>query len=131
MNTQINEVLTKMRKQLTTESAWGPESQAAPTDVSQGEAGTLGAENFSPANDQVDAYLTDCVDALMDLYDIDESDAFDFVFSVADVAMEEGLLTELPDEEDGDDALSAWLGKAGTIGFKAMVLQAANESASE
>jgi hypothetical protein len=123
MNTQINEVLTKMRNKLNGEAAW--ES----LDATGGAAGELEAENVSEANEKVDTYLLDCVEALMGEYDIEEEDAWDFVFSVADMAAEEGLLPELPEEEDTDEALINWLGKAGTVGFKALVLQAAGDQA--
>ena len=124
MNTQINEVLTKMRQKLAGEAAW--ESLEGSTG---GAAGELGAENMSEANEKVDTYLLDCVNAMMDEYEVEEGDAWDFVFSVADMASEEGLLPELPEETASDADLINWLGKAGTIGFKALVLQAASDAA--
>lgn len=130
MKSQVVESLKKIRKNLATESAWGPEGNKDVSDVGQGEPGDLGAENYSEAGDNVDTYLVDCVDALISMYDVEEEEAWDFVFTVAAMAAEEGLLPELPEDEASDEDLTDWLGKAGTTGFKAMVLQSAAEMAS-
>jgi len=126
MDEQVVASLAKIRRTLSEDGDYVPIDSEA-----EGEAGDLGAVNADVASERVDAYLTTIVDSLMDEYEIDEDDAFDFVTSVAEAMAEAGDLPELPGEDDEDDMQSAWLGAATTAGFQATVLEVAAESAEE
>lgn len=129
MNAEMNHLLEQMRTQLKTEAesdgeeAWGPESE--PEDTDDGEPGEGGAENENNVSDAFDMYISDMVDDLMEKYELDEDGALDFVFSTADDLAAEGKLPEIPSEEDDAKGLAVWLGKAGSLGFERMVLDAA------
>lgn len=127
MNKQVNELLTEMRKSLDEQGI----DVAEPTQGSQdAEAGDLEATNPDTVDDDIEAYLTDIVQSLIDNYDISEEDALGFVWDVADAMAEEEMLPATPAEDDPSDVKAEWLGTAKTIGFAAEVLAAA-EDASE
>lgn len=130
------EWLKKVRRTLKEEAAW---SHASAEPVAEDEAGkhddaevqAEADEEDGNINDQIDMLLSGIVDALLEEYDLDEEEAFDFVLDVADVAAEEGMLPYLPDEDASDEELAAWYGQATTAGFTDMVLEAASDSAEE
>lgn len=127
MNAEMNHLLEQMRTQLAEgEEAWGPNSDAKTG--SEGEPGELGAENENNIWDAFDLYIGDMVDDLTEKYELDDDDALDFIFSVADDLAEDGKLPEIPVGDD-EKAVALWLGKAGSFGFERMVLDAAEEEA--
>lgn len=91
-------------------------------------AGELDALNDTTIADDVDAYFNEMIDQLTANYDVSDDEAMDFIFDVADEMAEEGLLPEMPDDDD-DEALAAWLGTAKTAALHIHVAEAARESA--
>lgn len=134
MYAQMNTLLEQMRTQLKAEAeggeeAWGPDSDARGPGV--GEPGESGAENEPDVWAAFDMYIGDIVDDLTEKYELDEDEALDFVFTIADDAVEDGLLPEIPDENADEQAVAVWLGKAGSAGFERMVLDAAIEASED
>ena len=119
--------LEALRKRLSEQDeAWGPDSNIE-TDHEAGEAGEGGAENVSDINDTLIDYMLNLAGSVTDSYDVDEDEAIDFVFDVADQLGEEGSLPFIPDETDLAGT-AAWLGTAKTMGFGDMVLAIADNT---
>jgi len=129
MNTQVNKVLSQLRNYLSEEAAWGPDSEVDETQVSAGEPGELGAQNYATTEDKVDALFAEIIDAMMLEYEVDEETVLEFIFQVAMDAAEEGILPEFPEDDAPESDLLDWYGKAVGVSFKSMVLDAAAESA--
>lgn len=131
MNAQMNSLLEQLRTQFIAEAedetAFGPDSEQD-SETGEGEPGELGAKNVTDGFDAFDLYMDDIVLDLLDEYELDDNDAIDFVFSIADELADEGKLPFIP-EEDDEKALTDWLGKAKTLGFEAIVLARAEAAA--
>jgi hypothetical protein len=128
---QMRESLVAQLNEAEGEEAWGPDSKSQ-SSKAPGKAGTSGAENESDDIwNAFDLYVNDLIDDLLELYEISEDEAIDFIFEVADDLAAEGKMPEIPTEEGDAKAVAAWVGAAGTIGFERMVLDAAEEAASE
>jgi hypothetical protein len=134
MYAQMNTLLEQMRTQLKTEAeggeeAWGPDSDAKGPGV--GKPGESGAENEPDVWAAFDLYIGDIVDDLTEKYELGEDEALDFVFTIADEAVDSGMLPEIPDESADEEDVAVWLGKAGSAGFERMVLDAAIEASED
>ena len=113
--------LEALRKRLSEqEEAWGPDSEVE-TDHETGEAGEGGAENVSDINDTLIDYMLSIAGSVYENFDVDEDEAIDFVYDVADQLGEEGTLPFIP-EEDDLAGTATWLGTAKTMGFGELVL---------
>lgn len=128
MNSQINAVLTQIREKLN-ESAWGPQlPDVADTSHLAGEPGEHGAENVEDSEDVLDMYLSSMVDHIMQHYDADEEEAADVVFQAIEDKVSEGELPDMPDEGAPEAELSAWLGKAKSLGLQHAVVELARKA---
>ncbi len=143
MTPRINDVLANIRHKLEVqESTWRPvDGAAAPrneswgpdvTGVSDGSflggsAGEGGADNVSPAQDQLDEFLNDIAVQLSQAYDVDLEGAFEFIYSVADDMAEQELLPPLPDDDASDEDAGFWQGTAETAGFGQHVMAMARD----
>ncbi len=125
---KVGKLVESLRASLEEGEAFGPEGTPVSKVAREAEAGTLGAENPSDIADAVLSYLGDIVDSLMENFEVDEEEAFDFLFEIAAAMAEDGALPEMP-EEDDDEGMAEWLGAAKTAGFAQEVLAAAAEMA--
>lgn len=129
MKPQVTEMLEQMRVRLVQESeAHGPDSEAGAQGDS-GEAGELGAQNSENALDAFSLYLDDIVADLLEDYDISETAAEEFMFSVMRDMIVAGQIPDLPEDEDDEAGCAQWLGAAKSAGFEARVLAVAEELA--
>jgi hypothetical protein len=127
MTPEMTTLLEQMRTQLKAraegdDAAWGPDSSPSGP---EGEPGTLGAENETDVWQAFDMYIGDMVDDLMEDFELNEDDALDFIFEIAEAAAAEGKIPEIPMDDNDADSVAAWLGAAGSAGFERMVLDAA------
>lgn len=122
MQSKISQQLEQLRKTLS--------EQAEGESVADGEAGEGGAENVSDVNDNFYAYIDGIVGSILDEYDVDEEEAVDYVFAVADDLAQAGDLPEIPAEDDLVGT-AEWLGKASSMLFGELVLAAVESEFSE
>lgn len=122
MQSKISQQLEQLRKTLS--------EQAEGESVVDGEAGEGGAENVSDVNDNFYAYIDGIVGSILDEYDVDEEEAVDYVFAVADDLAQAGDLPEIPAEDDLV-ATAEWMGKATSMLFGELVLAAVESEFSE
>lgn len=116
--------LEALRKRLSEqEEAWGPDSEVE-TDHETGEAGEGGAENVSDINDTLIDYMLSIAGSVYENFDVDEDEAIDFVYDVADQLGEDGTLPFIP-EEDDLAGTATWLGTAKMMGFGELVFSLA------
>lgn len=94
-----------------------------------GAPGVGGASNFSPVFDEYDKYLADIVARLMQDFDINEDDAYAFVYEVADSCAETGELPAPMSEESSEEDCVAWMSAAKMIHFGGLVMSDAEASA--
>jgi hypothetical protein len=131
MNTKINKLLTEIRHGMDEEEAFGPEG-TEPTNAAQdAKAGDLEAGNPSTVDDDIIAYIDGIVASMLELYEMTEDEAYDFISEVAAAMADAGMLPETPEEDDPNAIKAEWLGTAKTIGFAAEVMSAAEEASSE
>ncbi len=128
MTPAVNSLFEKIRLQL--ESDMAELGILGEEDSSDAEGGDLGAVNPSDALEAFEDFLSGIADGLLAEFDIDEDEAIDFVFDVADDMAEEGLLDPMP-EGDDPKALGLWIGHATSAGFGLEVMKLANEMADE
>lgn len=121
VNALIGSIRTRMESQLE-ELGLLREEDSAP--------GESGAVNGDDILDRFDAMIGQIADALLDEFDMSEDEAIDFVFDVADGMAEDGVIPDLPDDDDVQ-AVALWIGKAETAGLAAEVIKAAEEMADE
>ena len=124
MNHEINVLLQEVRERLAEVDAPDPDMHAM-----DAEPGDLEAENPSEAADDLVKYLERIQDKLLDSFEIDEDTALEFIFSVAGILKDEGLIPPIPKIDDPEVLISEWLGAAKSIGFGAEVFQAAEDIA--
>lgn len=122
MSTELLKRLEATVKRMTEgDEAWGPEA-AADTEA-EAEAGEGGADNAPAGVDAFDNYVLSIVASILDEYEMDEEEALDYVFYVADGLAEDGDLPPIPEDED-PQTNAEWLGKAQTMLFGELVLAA-------
>lgn len=90
--------------------------------------GELGAENPTDEDDALNMYLDTILERLVEEMDLDEDEAMEMIFAMADILAEEGELPEFPSDDSSSEDVSMWLGQAKTIGFERVVLDAAYET---
>jgi len=128
MNRSINDLLTAIRGKLEEGAeASGPSGTKPGKHATGGSAGSFQADNVIDTEDALEAYVVEILSNLLDLYELDEDDAMEFIFDVADALVDEDLLPPFPEDDDSDKAKAAWLGTAKTIGFGAIVMQTAED----
>jgi hypothetical protein len=117
MTPQINEVLKQIHRKLETEAAWGPEVPPVdePGSHYSGAPGDGGAENETDIEDAVDFYFDNIVDRLTQEFGMSDEEGMDLIYSVADDMADEGMIPPMPGEEDDEEAVAAWLGKAKSV----------------
>ena len=132
MRADLTEKLDLLRKKILSEQgeeAYGPEGVDSVNDTGS-EAGEGGADNKSPVDGLVDEFIASLVDTMLENYDVQEEDAFDFAFGVFDDLAADGTLPELPDY--GDEKTAAlWLAKAKGMNVVGLVLAAAEAAAED
>lgn len=130
MTPNLNRALEAVRDYLG--ETWGPEDDSGTPTGDEAAAGDGEAINPDDTDTSFNGYVYDLVDAILAVYDVEggEDGAIDFILSVADDLADSGELPPLPDDED-DEGMAVWLGKAKTIAFGNIVLKAAEEAVAE
>jgi len=137
MNARINELMAKGRKLVLEPQVAALEEMYAGLFAGSGNgmASSDNApnepENESPVQDQMDAYVMDIKDGIVQQYEVSPDEALDKVFEVADQFDEEGQLPPMPDDDSSDEEVTEWLAAARSIGFAAAVMTSAEEEANE
>jgi hypothetical protein len=133
MRADLTEKLDLLRKKILSEQegeeAYGPEGVDS-VNANGSSAGEGGADNKSPADGLVDEYIASLIDTMMENYDVQEEDAFDFAFGVFDDLAADGTLPELPAYGD-DKGSSLWLAKAKGMDVVGLVMAAAEAAAED
>lgn len=106
------------------------DERQATDDADPASAGELDADNPTDIIDSFEEYIGSIADALLDDYEMDDDEAYDIIFDLADGLAEDGDLMEIP-EDDDEQALAMWLGQAKTIGFANIVLANVEDWAEE
>lgn len=132
MNGLMVGLLEQMRVKLTEgEEAFGPDSIFWTGDVGTPDESGADNDEDSEVFESFNLYFDDIIRDLQDEYDVTESDAEDFAFSVLREMVDAGEIPDLPEDEDDIAALSTWIGAAKSAGFEARVLEAAEAEAEE
>ena len=137
MNARINELMAKGRKLVLEPQVAALEEMYAGLFAGSGNgmASSDNApnepENESPVQDQMDAYVMDIKDGIIQQYDVEPAEALDKVFEVADELADDGQLPPMPDDGSSDAEVTAWLAAARSMGFAAAVMSSAEEEANE
>lgn len=128
MRKDIQERLEALVSKMTEgEEAWGPTSDVSDDESAAGEGG---AENVSTIDNAFDSYILGIVASILEEYELDEEEAIDYVFYVADDLAEQGELPTIPEGEDPQET-AEWLGKAQSMLFAELVMAALESEAGE
>jgi len=118
MTPKTNLVLNNLRK-LMEQAAWGPEIPVNSSSSFQNATAGVGeADNDIDIQDAVDFYLNNICQALVDEFDVEEEQAFDFVESAADELEGDGRIPPMPGPDAADSEAALWLGVVKSIGFE-------------
>jgi hypothetical protein len=124
MDARINELMANGRIVVLEPQVRALEEMLHDATYGGSEGGTLGAYNKTPVQSEMDAYILDIKDGLLQHFEIEPEDgksehdvALDYVFDCADDLAEEGELPEFPDDDASDEEVIAWLNAAKSMGF--------------
>lgn len=131
MDTRMNELLAKARVNVLEPQVTALEEMLHSNTYGNSEGGTLGAYNKTPVQDELDGFLLDIKDGLVQHYEIEPDEALDYVFDTADELAANEELPAFPDDDAPDEDVVAWLNAAKSMGFAQYVADSAEEENGE
>lgn len=128
---QMKEAMVSLPTEDTTPETAPALHDGSHTGASGSQPGTLGAENVSPAHEELDGYLVTIANSIVAQYECSFEEAMDLVFDVADDAADAGTLSATPEDDASPEYITSWLSEARSVGLAALVNEEAQKGSEE